>query len=62
MRRAGDPFGRAFPEQGTAVAQYNLGVEYMNGLGVPQDYAQAVAWGKPLSNMAMLRHCHTREE
>lgn len=27
-----------------AEAQFNLGIMYHNGLGVPQDYAQAVAW------------------
>ena len=30
--------------QGHAVAQYNLGVMYYNGLGVPQDDQQAKAW------------------
>ena len=31
-------------EQGEAVAQYNLGVMYDNGYGVPQDYKEAVKW------------------
>ena len=31
-------------EQGDAVAQFNLGVKYDNGQGVPQDYAEAVKW------------------
>ena len=31
-------------EQGHAIAQYNLGVMYDNGEGVPQDYAEAVKW------------------
>jgi TPR repeat protein len=31
-------------EQGDASAQYNLGVMYANGYGVPQDYAEAVRW------------------
>ena len=31
-------------KQGNAVAQYNLGVMYDNGLGVPQDYQTAVRW------------------
>ena len=31
-------------EQGNAKAQYNLGVRYDNGLGVRQDYTQAVQW------------------
>ncbi len=31
-------------EQGDAVAQYNLGLMYDNGLGVQQDLAEAVKW------------------
>ena len=31
-------------EQGDAVAQYNLGVLYRDGQGVPQDYKTAVKW------------------
>jgi TPR repeat protein len=31
-------------EQGDATAQYNLGVLYDKGRGVPQDYAQARQW------------------
>lgn len=31
-------------EQGDAMAQFNLGVMYNTGLGVAQDYKQAVAW------------------
>jgi TPR repeat protein len=31
-------------EQGDAAAQYNLGVLYENGRGVPQDYTQARQW------------------
>ena len=31
-------------EQGDADAQFNLGVAYENGEGVPQDYAEAVRW------------------
>ena len=31
-------------EAGDADAQYNLGVMYDNGKGVPQDYAEAVKW------------------
>jgi len=29
---------------GDAVAQYNLGISYYNGRGLPQDYAQAAMW------------------
>ena len=31
-------------EQGDADAQYNLGLSYYTGLGVAQDYAEAVKW------------------
>ena len=31
-------------EQGNAAAQYNLGVMYLNGLGVRQDEAEAFRW------------------
>ena len=31
-------------EQGDASAQYNLGVTYRTGEGVPQDSAEAVRW------------------
>ena len=35
---------RPLAEQGNADAQFNLGFMYENGLGVPQDYAEAVKW------------------
>jgi len=35
---------RARAEAGIAVAQYDLGVMYANGLGVPEDDAEAVRW------------------
>jgi uncharacterized protein len=35
---------RPLAEQGDASAQYNLGVFYDNGLGVPQDYVRALMW------------------
>ncbi len=35
---------RKAAEQGDAGAQYNLGVMYDNGRGVPQDYAEAYFW------------------
>ena len=35
---------RARAEQGEAEAQYDLGVMYANGLGVPEDDAEAVRW------------------
>jgi TPR repeat protein len=31
-------------DQGTAIAQHNLGVKYSKGEGVPKDYAEAVRW------------------
>jgi len=33
-------------EQGNAVAQFNLGVMYHHGRGVPQDDAEAVKWSR----------------
>ena len=33
-------------EQGDAFAQYNLGVMYDTGDGVPQDYKEAVRWNR----------------
>lgn len=35
---------RKAAEQGFADAQYNLGVRYYNGQGVPQDYVAAHMW------------------
>ena len=35
---------RARAAQGEAEAQYDLGVMYANGLGVPEDDAEAVRW------------------
>jgi len=35
---------RPLADQGDAGAQYNLGVLYGNGQGVPQDHAEAVKW------------------
>src|SRR4051812_32861546 len=35
---------RTAADQGNATAQDSLGVMYVNGEGVPQDYAQAYAW------------------
>ena len=37
---------RLSAEQGDDDAQYNLGVMYDNGYGVPQDYKTAVKWFK----------------
>jgi len=35
---------KAKAEKGDAIAQFNLGVSYANGQGVPQDRAEAVKW------------------
>ena len=35
---------RPLAEQGDAEAQFNLGLMYYKGRGVPQDYAEAVKW------------------
>src|SRR5712691_4348728 len=35
---------RAAAEEGEAKAQFNLGVMYDNGQGVPQDYNEAAKW------------------
>ena len=35
---------RPIAEQGGAAAQFNLGLLYLDGHGVPQDIAQAVSW------------------
>ncbi len=35
---------RPLAKQGVADAQYNLGVMYRKGHGVPQDYAEALKW------------------
>ena len=35
---------RALAEQGDADAQFNLGIMYANGRGVPQDDAEVVRW------------------
>jgi uncharacterized protein len=35
---------RKAADQGYAEAQYNLGLMYEDGRGVPQDHAEAVKW------------------
>ena len=35
---------RKYAAQGNASAQFNLGVIYDQGRGVPQDYAEAIKW------------------
>jgi TPR repeat protein len=47
---AGKDYFTAFPkfltlaEQGNAIAQYNVGTFYLNGLGIPKDEKQAYDW------------------
>jgi TPR repeat protein len=41
---------RPLAGQGNARAQFNLGVMYYNGQGVPQDYAETLKWFKPSSH------------
>ena len=38
------PIFRQLADQGNAFAQYNLGLMYTRGEGVPQDYKEAVKW------------------
>jgi TPR repeat protein len=35
---------RPLAEQGDARAQYHLGTRYFTGMGVPQDYGEALEW------------------
>ena len=59
--RAGDKakglrLNRIAAEQGTAEAQYRLGLFFSNGQGVPQDYAQRLAgFALPL-NRGIMKH------
>ena len=41
---------RPLADQGDALAQYNLGVMYSNGQGVPQNYAEAMKWYRLAAN------------
>ncbi len=40
-------------EQGNAKAQFNLGVMYHNGHGVPQDYTEAMKWYQKAAEQAL---------
>ncbi len=42
-------------EKGDATAQYNLGIMYENGWGVPQDPAQAVQWYREAAKSGDIR-------
>jgi len=41
---------RPLAEQGNAVAQFNLGLMYNEGHGVPEDYVQARQWWEKAAN------------
>ena len=45
-------------EQGDAVAQFNLGVSYANGDGVPENDAEAVRWYRMAAEQGT---CHGTE-
>jgi TPR repeat protein len=45
---------RARAEQGNVVAQYNLGVMYRDGDGVPEDDAEAVRWFRLAAEQELL--------
>ena len=44
---------RPLAKQGNANAQYNLGIMYNNGRGVPQDFAEAVKWYSKAAEQGM---------
>ena len=44
---------RVRADQGDAAAQYNLGLMYANGRGVPQDLAQAVSWTRKAADQGL---------
>ena len=46
---------RLAAEQGLVRAQYNLGVMYDNGQGVPQDYKEAVKWYRLAAEQGLAR-------
>jgi len=49
---------RAKAEQGVAFEQYNLGLMYHNGQGVPQDYKEAVKWYRLAAEQGLARAQH----
>ena len=38
------PITLLLAERGSAAAQFNVGMRYATGTGVPQDYAMAASW------------------
>ncbi len=49
---------RPLAEQGAATAQFNLGIMYDKGWGVPQDYAEAVRWYRRATKQGFARAQH----
>jgi len=45
-------------EQGDAIAQYNLGVMYSTGQGVPEDDVEAVAWWRKAADQGQASAQH----
>src|SRR5258705_383003 len=45
---------RAQAEKGDAAAQYNLGVMYEKGQGIPQDYAEALKWYRKAADQGLV--------
>ncbi len=44
---------RPLAQQGNAVAQFSLGVMYLEGRGVPQDDAEAVRWHRQAAEQGL---------
>ena len=44
---------QSLADQGDALGQYNLGVIYLNGPGVAQDYAEAVKWFRKAADQGL---------
>jgi hypothetical protein len=43
-------------DQGMALAQFSLGVMFANGMGTPQDYAQAAMWYRKAADQGDDKH------
>ncbi len=50
---------RLAAEQGVAFSQYNLGLLYLNGQGITQDYIRAYMWFDLVANKG---HINARED
>lgn len=48
-------------EQGDEFAQSNLGIIYENGIGVPQDYKEAVKWYRLHKQQDSVERCLLNE-